>query len=62
VPTPIIHELIPPVPMHEHTIPTFEVESSSTTPNVNITPSVRVLLITFIRTLIMHQVGWLIKF
>jgi hypothetical protein len=35
VPTPMIHELIPPMPMHEHSIPTFEVGSSSTTPNVN---------------------------
>jgi hypothetical protein len=35
VPTPMIHELIPLVPVHEHTIPTFEVGSSSATPNVN---------------------------
>jgi hypothetical protein len=35
VPTPMIHALIPPVPMHEHIIPTFEVGSSSTAPNVN---------------------------
>jgi hypothetical protein len=33
--TPMIHELISPVPVHEHTIPTFDVESSSATPNVN---------------------------
>jgi hypothetical protein len=35
VSTSMIHELIPPVPMHEHTIPTFEVGSSSVAPNVN---------------------------
>jgi hypothetical protein len=35
MPTPMIHELIPPVPVHEHTIPTFEVGSSLTSPNVN---------------------------
>jgi hypothetical protein len=35
VPTPMIHELIPCVPMHEHIIPTFEVGSSSAAPNVN---------------------------
>jgi hypothetical protein len=35
VPTPMIHELISPVPVHEHIIPTFEVGSSSAAPNVN---------------------------
>jgi hypothetical protein len=36
VPTPMIHELIPLVPMHnKHSILTFEVGSSSTSPNVN---------------------------
>jgi hypothetical protein len=34
VPTYMIHELIPPVHVHERTIPTFEVGSSSATPNV----------------------------
>jgi hypothetical protein len=36
VPTPMIHELIPPVSVHEDTIPTFEVGYSSTSPNVNV--------------------------
>jgi hypothetical protein len=36
--TPMIHGLIPPVLVHEHTILTFEVGSSSTTPNVNKAP------------------------
>jgi hypothetical protein len=31
----MIHELISPVPVHEHIIPTFEVGSSSAAPNVN---------------------------
>jgi hypothetical protein len=35
VPTPMIHELIPLVHVHEHIIPTFEVGSSSTGPNEN---------------------------
>jgi hypothetical protein len=35
VPTHMIHELIPPVPVHEHTIPTFEVGSSSVASNIN---------------------------
>jgi hypothetical protein len=35
VPTPMIHELIPPVPVQEHISPTFEVESSSAAPNAN---------------------------
>jgi hypothetical protein len=35
VSTPMIYELIPPMPVHEHIIPTFEVGSSLTTPNVN---------------------------
>jgi hypothetical protein len=33
--THIIHELIPPVHVHERTIPTFEVVSSSATHNIN---------------------------
>jgi hypothetical protein len=42
VPTPIIHELIPPVLVHnKHIIPTFEVESSSVAPNVNETPVIQ---------------------
>jgi hypothetical protein len=36
VPTPMIHELIPPVLVNnKHIIPTFEVRSSSAAPNVN---------------------------
>jgi hypothetical protein len=35
VPTSLIHELIPPVHVHEHAIPSSEVESLSTSPNVN---------------------------
>jgi hypothetical protein len=31
----MIYELTPPVPVHEHIIPTFEVGSSSTAPNIN---------------------------
>jgi hypothetical protein len=38
VPTPMIHELIPPIPVHEHIIPTFEVGSLSTSPNENEVP------------------------
>jgi hypothetical protein len=38
VPTPIIHELIPPMLVHEHIIPTFEIGSSSITPNKNEAP------------------------
>jgi hypothetical protein len=34
VPTSMIHEQIPLMPVHEHTIPTFEVGSSSAAPNV----------------------------
>jgi hypothetical protein len=34
----MIHELIPPVPVHEHIIPTFEVGSLLTIPNVNEAP------------------------
>jgi hypothetical protein len=34
VPTPMIHEQIPLMHVHEHTIPTFEVGSSSAAPNV----------------------------
>jgi hypothetical protein len=41
VPIPMIHELIPPVPVHEHIIPTFEVGSSSATPNVNEAPIIQ---------------------
>jgi hypothetical protein len=35
VSTPMIHELIPPAPVRERIIPTFEVGSSSATPNVH---------------------------
>jgi hypothetical protein len=35
VSTPIIHELIPFVPVQEYISSTFEVESSSVAPNVN---------------------------
>jgi hypothetical protein len=38
VPTSMIHELIPPVPVHEHIIPIFEVGYSSTSPNENKAP------------------------
>jgi hypothetical protein len=41
VPTPMIHELIPPIPVYEHIIPTFEVGSSSATPNVNEAPIIQ---------------------
>jgi hypothetical protein len=42
VSTPMIHELIPPVPMHnKHIILTFEVGSSSTSPNVNEAPVIQ---------------------
>jgi hypothetical protein len=37
----MIHKLIPPMPVHEHTIPTFEVSSSSTAPNVNEAPVIQ---------------------
>jgi hypothetical protein len=37
----MIRELIPPMPMHEHTIPTFEVGSSSAAPNVNEAPVIQ---------------------
>jgi hypothetical protein len=35
VPTPMIHELIPSVHVQEYISPTFEIVSSSATPNVN---------------------------
>jgi hypothetical protein len=35
VPTPMIHEPIPSMPIQEHISPTFEVGSSSVAPNVN---------------------------
>jgi hypothetical protein len=38
---PMIHELIPPVPVHEHIIPTVEVGSSSAAPNVNEAPIIQ---------------------
>jgi hypothetical protein len=41
VPTPMIHELIPLVLVHEHTISTFEVGSSSVAPNVNDVPVIQ---------------------
>jgi hypothetical protein len=41
VPTPMIHELIPPMPVHEHTISTFEVGSSLAVPNVNESPVIQ---------------------
>jgi hypothetical protein len=41
VPTPMIHKLIPPVHVHEHIIPTFEVGSSSTGPNENEAPVIQ---------------------
>jgi hypothetical protein len=41
VPTLMIHELIPFVRVHEHTIPTFEVGSLSVTPNINETPVIQ---------------------
>jgi hypothetical protein len=41
VPTPIIHELIPSVPVQEYISPTFEVGSSSATPNVNGAPVIQ---------------------
>jgi hypothetical protein len=41
VPTPIIHELIPSVPVQEYISPTFEVGSSSTAPNVNGAPVIQ---------------------
>jgi hypothetical protein len=41
VPTPMIHELIPPVLVHEHIILTFEVGSSSAAPNVNEAPVIQ---------------------
>jgi hypothetical protein len=40
VPTPMIHELIPSVPVQGCISPTFEVGSSSTTPDVNGAPVV----------------------
>jgi hypothetical protein len=41
VPTPMIHELIPLVSVHEHTIPNFEIGSSSVAPNVNEVPIIQ---------------------
>jgi hypothetical protein len=41
VPTPIIHELIPSVPVQEYISPTFEVGSSSAAPNVNEAPVIQ---------------------
>jgi hypothetical protein len=41
VPTPMIHEIIPSAPMHEHIIPTFEVGSSLASPNVNVAPVIQ---------------------
>jgi hypothetical protein len=41
VPTSMIHELIPPVLVHGRLIPTFQVGSSSTAPNVNETPVIQ---------------------
>jgi hypothetical protein len=41
VPTPMIHELIPHVLVHEHIILTFEVGSSSAAPNVNEAPVIQ---------------------
>jgi hypothetical protein len=41
VPTPMIRELIPPVPMQEYISPTFEVGSSSAAPNVNGAPVIQ---------------------
>jgi hypothetical protein len=41
MPTPMIHELIPPVPVQECISPTFEVGSSSAAPNVNEAPVIQ---------------------
>jgi hypothetical protein len=41
VPTPIIHELIPSMPVQEYISPTFEVGSSSVAPNVNGAPVIQ---------------------
>jgi hypothetical protein len=41
VPTPMIHELIPFVPVQECISPTFEVGSSSAAPNVNGAPVIQ---------------------
>jgi hypothetical protein len=41
VPTPMIHELIPSVPVRECISPTFEVGSSSAAPNVNGAPVIQ---------------------
>jgi hypothetical protein len=41
VPTRMIHELIPPMPVHEHIVLTFEVGSSSAAPNVNEAPVIQ---------------------
>jgi hypothetical protein len=41
VPTPMIHELIPSLPVQEYISPTFEVGSSSAAPNVNGTPVIQ---------------------
>jgi hypothetical protein len=39
--TPMIHELFPSVPVEEYISPTFEVGSSSATPNVNGAPVIQ---------------------
>jgi hypothetical protein len=41
VPTPMIHELFPSVPVQEYISPTFEVGSSSIAPNVNGAPAIQ---------------------
>jgi hypothetical protein len=41
VPTLMIHELIPLMHVHEHTIPTFKVGSLTATPNVNDVPIIQ---------------------
>jgi hypothetical protein len=41
VPTLMIHEPIPPMTVHEHTIPTFKVGSLMATPNVNDVPIIQ---------------------
>jgi hypothetical protein len=41
VPTPMIHELIPSVPVQEYISPTFEVGSSLAAPNINGAPIIQ---------------------
>jgi hypothetical protein len=41
MPTPMINELIPPVTVHEYTIQTFEIGSSSVASNVNEAPVIQ---------------------